>query len=104
MNIYNVPLRDGPQTFAIALSGITYRVRVRYNERIETWVLDLADVEGNSIIRGIPMVTGCNLLEQYHHLNFGGALVAYNPDSDGDAPPQFDNLVGSLLYITGVKL
>lgn len=104
MNIYYVPLRDGPQTLTIALSGVVYQVRVRYSARVDLWVLDIADADGVSLVRGIPMVTGCDLLRQYHHLNFGGALVVQNAVTGDDQPPQFDDLPGALLYVTGVEL
>ena len=104
MNIYYVPLRDGPQPLSIALSGVVYQVRVRYSARTDLWVLDIADADGNSLVRNIPMVTGCDLLRQYHHLGFGGALVVHNAVTGTDQPPQFDDLPGSLLYVTGVEL
>ena len=103
-SIYFVPLRDGPQTLSIALSGVVYQVRVRYSARVDLWVLDIADADGNSLVRDIPMVTGCDLLAQYHHLGFGGALVVRNGVTGTDDPPQFDDLVGALLYVTGVEL
>ena len=104
MNIYYVPLRDGPQTLTIALSGIVYQLRVRYSARTDLWVLDIADADGVSLVRNIPMVTGCDLLRQYHHLGFGGALVVQNAVTGDDQPPQFDDLTGALLYVTGVEL
>lgn len=104
MNIYYVPLRDGPQTLSIALSGVVYQVRVRYSARVNLWVLDIADADGVSLVRNIPMVTGCDLLRQYHHLGFGGALVVQNAVTGDDQPPQFDDLPGALLYVTGVEL
>lgn len=104
MNIYYVPLRDGPQTLSIALSGVVYQVRVRYSARTDLWVLDIADADGNSLVRDIPMVTGCDLLHQYHHLGFGGALVVQNAVTSDDQPPQFNDLAGALLYVTGVEL
>ena len=103
-SIYFVPLRDGPQTLSIALSGVVYQVRVRYSARVDLWVLDIADADGTSMVRDIPMVTGCDLLAQYHHLGFGGARVVRNAVTGTDDPPQFDELVGALLYVTGVEL
>lgn len=104
MNIYRVPLRDGPQTLTIALSGVVYSLRVRYCARVELWVLDIADADGNMLVRNMPMVTGADLLAQYRHLGFGGALIARNADVDDDSPPGFDDLEGALLYVTGVTL
>lgn len=103
-SIYFVPLRDGPQQLSIALSGVVYQLRVRYCARVELWVIDIADADGNSLVRDIPMVTGCDLLAQYHHLGFKGALVVRNVNADDDRAPQFDDLVGALLYVTGVEL
>lgn len=104
MNIYTVPLRDGPQTLTIALSGVVYNIRVRYCARVDLWVLDIADTDGVMLVRDIPMVTGSDLLKQYRHLGFGGALVARNAAADDDSPPGFDDLDGALLYVTGVTL
>lgn len=104
MNIYRVPLRAGPQQLAITLSGVVYNLRLRYNERTELWVLDIADADGKSMIRNVPMVTGCNLLEQYHHLGFQGVLAAVNSTIDTDTPPAFGQLEGALLYVTGVPV
>lgn len=104
MNVYRVPLRAGPQQLAITLSGIVYNLRLRYDERTELWVLDIADADGKSMIRNIPMVTGCNLLEQYHHLGFKGVLAVTNDFTDDDTPPAFDQLEGALLYATGVPV
>ena len=105
MNIYYVPLRDGPQSLSVALSGVVYQLRVRYCARVDLWVLDIADADGVSMVRNIPMVTGSDLLAQYRHLGFKGALVAQNPnDAEGDSPPGFNDLEGALLYVTGVTL
>lgn len=103
-SIYFVPLRDGPQGLRIALSGIVYQIRVRYSARVDLWVLDIADADGTSMVRDIPMVMGSDLLAQYRHLGFGGALVVRNAATGDDTPPDFDQLEGALLYVTGVDL
>ena len=45
-----------------------------------------------------------DLLEQFHHLGFGGALIVQNAGKDDDSAPQFDELEGALLYVTGATL
>lgn len=104
MNIYIVPLRDGPQELSIVLSGVVYNVRVRYSDRVSLWVLDIADADGKSLVRNIPMVTGADLLHQYHHLGFQGALVVQNAATGDDTSPDFEQLQGALLYVTGITL
>jgi hypothetical protein len=99
---FNIPLQVGtPQTFTIALSGVTYTFTLQYrNDPGGTggWVLDIADASGNPLVQGIPLVTGTNLLEQYAYLGFGGGLYVQNA-SNPDAVPTFEDLGSdSLLY------
>lgn len=98
--VYNIPLEVGtPQTFSATIGLIEYRFTLRYlNVQDGGWVIDIADSSGNALISGMPMVTGCNLLEQYGHLGFGGALYVQTT-SDPDAAPSFSNLGSDgLLY------
>jgi predicted Zn-dependent protease with MMP-like domain len=96
---FEIPLTPNPQRFNITLSGVQYRLAVVWrNAEQGGWVLDIADVNGNPIIQGIPLVTGANLLEQYDYLGLGGVLWCQTTDNP-DAVPTFDNLgVGSHLY------
>ena len=100
MAIFNIPLDVGqPQTFPIQLSGVEYQLTFRYRNAPDGgWILDIADVASNPIINGIPLVTGANLLDQYQHLFFRGALFMQTT-SDPDAVPTFANLgEDALLY------
>lgn len=96
---FEIPLSPEGQRFNITLSGIEYQLRVQWRNAAEAgWVLDIADAGGNAIINGIPLVTGCNLLEQYAHLGFSAVLWVQTTD-DPDAVPTFENLgTGSHLY------
>lgn len=86
-----IPLSPQPQTFTIPVAGTTYGLTVRWNVPNDSWILDIADVSGNPIVSGIPMVTGSDLLEQFGYLSFGFSLVAQT-DNAPDAVPTFDNL------------
>jgi len=55
------------------------------------WILNIADNQGNSIVAGIPLVTGVDLLGQYEYLGIGGSLYCYT-DSDPTAIPLYSNL------------
>jgi len=93
--IYNVPLQVGtPQTFTIQLGGIEYQMTLLYRNDtsgLGGWTVDIADASGNAIVQGIPLVTGADLLAQYKHLGFNGALFVQTT-SNPDAVPTFANL------------
>lgn len=101
--VFEIPLQVGtPQTFSIALGGITYQLTFLYrNDFSGGWTVDIADSSGNPILQGVPLVTGADLLAQYKHLGFTGALVVQTV-SNPDAVPTFDNLGsdGQLYWIT----
>lgn len=102
MQIYEIPLIASPQRFTVTLAGVTYGMALQYQNADEGgWTLDINDSQGNSLVAGIPLVTGINLLRQYPHLGFGGEL-AVRTDADPDAVPTFDNLgtASHLYFIT----
>ena len=98
-----IPLVSGPQSFAIRLSGLDYQFRIAYRNVAEGgYFLDIADGSGTPLVQGIPLVTGVDLLEQYHSLGFTGRMwvqTASNPD----LCPSFDGLGSDsiLLWVTG---
>jgi len=98
--VNTIPLVNTPQTLTITLAGISYNLRVRWNQINLTWVIDIYDSQNNPILLGIPMVTGADLLEQFGYLDFGGMLIAQTAD-DPDAPPTFQNLGtdGNLFFV-----
>lgn len=96
-NFFEIPLSPVAQTFSVTLSGATYQLTTQWRD-MAGWVLDIADASGNSIVAGIPLVTGTDLLGQYGHLGFAGRLWVQTTD-DPDAVPTVDNLgTGSHLY------
>ena len=74
-------------------------MNVKWNTFASCWVLDVADIQKNPIVSGIPLVTGADLLGQFAYLNFGGKLIVVS-DGDPFAVPTFDNLgtSGHLLF------
>lgn len=102
-NTYEIPLTATPQTFNITLQKVVYSLTVYWNAQNAdgTWMLDIADENGNAIIDGIPLITGADLLAQYQHLGFGGVLVVQS-DYNADALPTIDNLGSNshLFFVT----
>lgn len=89
MQVYTIPLSPLPQAFNIALAGHEYRLTVRWAAVNEGgWYLDISKPDNaGPIVCGIPLITGCDLLEPYHYLNFGGELWV-----DSEDVPSLENL------------
>ena len=86
---YIIPLTPVPQSFNIALAGVDYQLTVKWASALESgWYLDIL-TPGNAtpILMGLPLVTGCDLLEPYRYLNFNGSLIL-----DSVLPASIDSL------------
>ncbi len=91
MAAYRIPLSPEPQSLTVSLGGVEYRLTIRWLEADEGgWLLDIATSEGVDLVAGIPLVTGCDLLEPYDYLGIGGGLAVWSDGSD--LPPTPDNL------------
>lgn len=91
MTPFEIPLQAASQKFSITLAQVAYVVVVRWNPRMQSWVIDMLDASEAPILEGVPLVTGADLLEPYRYLGFGGAMIVQT-DHDQDAVPTFENL------------
>lgn len=89
--VYEIPLTPQPQIFNIVLGAVPYILTLTWNTVAQTWMLDIADSTSVPIVRGIPLVTGADLLAQYAYLELGGSLYV-KTDSNADAIPTYTNL------------
>lgn len=53
------------QRFMTALGGQSYRLRVTYVRRTESWYLDVETLEGVALVSGIRLTNGISLLASY---------------------------------------
>jgi len=62
-----IPVRaDLPAyTFQIELDGSLYTLTFRYNERMDRWLMDIADENEDALLLGIPILTDFNLIERF---------------------------------------
>jgi hypothetical protein len=98
-----MPLANTPQTLTITLNGITYNMRVVWNQAGKCWIADFYDSNNVPILLGAALVTGDDLLECFGYLGIGdnaGQLIVQTA-SNTDAVPTFDNLGtdGNLFYV-----
>lgn len=96
MNISEIPLSPDNQQFSVAISGVTYRMRLVWRDPV--WYLDLLNADKTPIALALPLVAGADLLAQYGYLNLGFSLVA-GSDVDGQENPTKTDLgIYSHLY------
>lgn len=88
--VFVVPLTNVPQQFDITIAGRQLNVTCKWNE-FQGWVLDVYDSNGDPRILNLPLVTGCDLLGQYAHIDPTGKAIVYT-DGDQYAPPTINNL------------
>ena len=93
--VYNIPLDPNAQLFDVVLGGVDYNMRLTWNSIMSLWQLDISDTNGNPLVLGIPLVDGCDLLQQYAYLGLGGALLV-------DQIPTYASLgvAGKLYFVT----
>jgi hypothetical protein len=97
---YLIPLLSVNQEFDVTLAGVTYHLRVWWSAASACWILDIADEQRNPLLRGTPLVTGCDLFEQYGYLVFNGALVVQS-SNDANLVPTSETLgsTGNLFFL-----
>ena len=86
----------------IQLGTSTYAVRFGWGDTPDGgWFIDIADIDGNPIIQGLPLTAGEDALQQFSYLNIGGEIRV---ETDGNAliEPTYDNLGsnGKVLFVT----
>ena len=82
MSLQEIPLTSGSQILYCNIGSITYRLSINWRDPYG-YYLDLADNNGNYIIRGVPIVTGCDIMAQLKYLNIPGQWVIL---TDGQQP------------------
>lgn len=97
--LFEIPLSGQNQTVTVVLLSVVYLLTLQWRDAVQTWFLDIADVNGVPLVQGLPLVLGVNMLHQHQALGIGAGLVVAC-DTGVDAP-TFENLgTGShLLFV-----
>lgn len=96
MAIREIPLSPENQAFSISLAGQSFQMVVTW--RAAFWCLDIMDSSGVDLIKGIPLITGANLLAQYDYLGLGFALCVGCDNPANENPTETDLGINSHLY------
>jgi len=101
--IFEIPLSSStPQKLHISLSGVDYTLSLTWNTYANAgaglWMLQIGDTLENVLVSGIPLVTGCDLLEQFGYLGIVGALLVQGAGNPANVPTFNDLGSGSHLF------
>ena len=97
MNISEIPLSPDNQQFVIAVSGVTYTMRINWRDPV--WYLDLLSADLTPVALALPLVAGADLLAQYAYLNLGFLLVVGTDSAGQENPTKADLGITSHLYV-----
>ncbi|HHS9738671.1 TPA: phage baseplate plug family protein [Raoultella ornithinolytica] len=96
MAVSEIPLSPDNQQFAIALAGRSFQMAVTW--RAAFWCLDIMDSSGADLIKGVPLITGADLLAQYHYMGLGFSLYVVCDNPANENPTENDLGINSHLY------
>lgn len=67
MAVLQLPVRSDFKAydFQIQLEGATYTLRFTFNERMEIWIMSIADSADVEILSSIPIFTNLPLIQQF---------------------------------------
>lgn len=102
MTTYEFPLRPEAQQMTVQLGASTYSVRFGWADSpAGGWFIDIADVNGDALINGLPLTAGENVLQQFDYLGIGGE-IRVETDGNDLIEPTYANLGsnGKVLFIT----
>lgn len=91
MAVLQIPLSNANPAFSflVDLDGNSYKFVFRWNGRVERWVFDCYDNEGDAIQLGNPLQIGIPLLYQNRNSNkWPGTLICVS--GSGDRPDRFN--------------
>lgn len=76
----------------VDLGAKTYVFKTQWNVPMQCWILDIYDDLETPLVRGIPLITGTDLLQQFEYLEFGGMLLVWSTEGPWYVVPSFQSL------------
>ena len=88
-----LPLTNSPsEKFSVDIFGVVYQIKQLWNTQ-GYWSLNIANVDGDSIVDGVKIVTSTKLLAQHPQLPF-------ELESSNDSDPTRDDLDDFILEVS----
>lgn len=89
---YTIPLTTDPNNTlqcSLTLNGVSYTFSLflAYNTIAGYWAMTISDAKTNTVlISAIPLITGCDLLEQYAYMGLGSMYIVNTDNNSADYP------------------
>lgn len=85
--------------FKINLSGAIFTLRLRYNSRMDRWILDIADPTNNDILNGLPILVERDLAGRFVISGLPlGTFFATDDTGEGSQPTRYSFGTTHTLY------
>lgn len=96
MPYFEIPLRSDVYSYTqkVTISNVVYTLRLKYNLRMDRWVLDLATDDGTDILIGLPLLPGppitYRFIDRKANVPEGQFLIV--DETEADRTPTKDTL------------
>lgn len=87
MQPIEIPLTPDNQYFQVSLGDVNYTLKVVWRNTAG-WIMDIIDSNGETLLAGVPLVPGLNLLGQYPHLGISGVLAVVCDTGNPEYPTE----------------
>lgn len=87
LKILPIDGEDKNYEFKCDFDGVIYTLNVRYNSRMDRWILDIKTVDDEYILMGIPLLIGTDFIARFKdsRLPHGQLFIVNIPDQYTDA-------------------
>lgn len=93
MAVLALPTFSDPfYSYTITLEGKPYLFEFRYNQRESAWYLDVAEVDGTVLVRGVKLVCGINLLRRFADVRLPPGLLTCIANGADKSTPGLEDL------------
>lgn len=101
VDVVEIPLAGYPEQFEADIGDKTYLFRVRWNDQLSRWTLDLGNSEDDWLISSLPLVPGQDLLWQYGYMALGFQLY-FQCDTDEEAEAAYSDIEDGKAHLYAV--
>lgn len=87
--------------FRVVLSGTVFTLRLKYNTRMERWMLDIADASGVDLVVGLPVLVSRNISGNYVITGLPSGFFFASDDTGAGENPTLDSFQSDKTFFYG---
>lgn len=90
MTFFTVPINVKLpwQQYKITLSGVIFTLEVKYNVRMDRWILNINDASGVQVLQGMILLINRNITGQYRTLKIPVGVFFATDDTGKETQPN----------------